>query len=204
MNKERDEHELIYMYRQGDEDALFLLIKKYKRILYAIARRHIRSVKTSCEIEDLYQIGLIAFYGAIDTYKENMGSKFATYTKVVVDRAMYNYLRHSYSNIARANRDALSMEQAIHDQEGIYLIDTIVSQEKAYDPVWNMDMDYVYAQINEVLIEMPFLSKKVFHFWCLGYSYQEIAHACALSEKKVDNILHQVKKKIREHIRYKI
>jgi len=201
--KERflNDNELLYLYRQGDEEALTLLIEKYRRIMAAYARSYAHCVKTSCEVNDIYQVSLIALYKAVESYKENMGCKFGSYFKVVMERAVYNYMRHVYSDICRANRDAISTDQMVNDHEGIYIIDTIASAPKHFgNPVWSFEIKEVMDDINEVVQCFSKHEQHIFRLWEKGFTYREISVLVNESEKKIDNILYKIKSLIREKI----
>lgn len=202
-NRYQSDDELLYLYRQGNEEALELLIKKYQKIMRAYARGFIGRVKTSCEINDIYQVAVIALYSAVNSYKENMNCRFGSYFKIVMERAVYNYIRHLYSDMNRANREAISMDQLVSDHEGIYIVDTIATQMKRGDPEWEVLVSTLMEDVYDVLAQCSKLEQRVYDLWSKGFSYREIAVLCGVREKKVDNVLHQLKKKLRNIVSFK-
>ncbi|MDF9825545.1 RNA polymerase sporulation-specific sigma factor [Breznakia sp. PF5-3] len=199
-NRQKNDNELLYLYRQGDEDALRQLINKYQRILMAYAHRYSNSVKTSCEINDIYQIALISLCSAVNSYKENMGCRFSSYFKIVMERAVFNYMRHVYSDICRANREAISIDQLINDYEGIKISDTIANVTHYGDPKWEAYIGSVMEEINMIIKKLSPLEQEIYRSWEEGFSYREIATMTGENEKKIDNILYKIKRLLRSFV----
>ena len=194
------DNELLYLYHQGDEEALTLLIEKYRRIMGAYARGYTGRVKTSCEISDIYQVALISLYNAVNSYKENMGCRFSSYFKIVMERSVYNYIRHLYSDICRANREAISIDQMVSDYEGIYVVDTIAASKEQGDPSWAIEVNDIMQNVNDIIETLSSKEQRIYRLWEKGFSYREIGILVEESEKKVDNILYKIKRLLRAEI----
>lgn len=195
-----NDNEILYLYHQGNEEALALLIAKYHRVMMACARKHVGTVKTSCEVHDIYQVAMIALHHAVDSYQDHSGSRFSAYYKVVMKRAVQNYIRHMFSDVNRANREAISLDQMVHDQDGIYVSDTVCISHTEGNPDWEVSMKLVMEEIGNVVSKGTALEQCVYHLWVEGYSYEEIALLSDIDKKRVDNILHRLKKKLRRAI----
>lgn len=195
-----NDNELLYLYHQGDEEALALLIEKYRRIMGAYARGYSGKVKTSCEVSDIYQLALISLYNAVNSYKENMGCRFSSYFKIVMERSIYNYIRHIYSDVCRANREAISIDQLVNDYEGIYVVDTIACEQRKSDPCWNVNIKDMMCNVNRIVEALSPEEQKIYRLWEKGFSYREIAVLVEETEKRVDNVLYKIKRLLREGI----
>lgn len=200
MERRISDNELIYLYRQGNEEAFELLAKRYQGLIYNYIRKYRYVVKTSCELNDLHQIANASLQTAIHGFRESIGSPFVAYYKVVMTRNVLNYIRHMDSDMNYANQAAISIDQAVCDHEGIFIVDTIAATDKQSDPKWVLMQREVRKQINILLVELPKLHQEIIYLWEQGYSYKEISALCATSEKKVDNILQFFKKKLKEKL----
>lgn len=56
-------------------------IKKYEGIVYSIAKRYSTS---DSDLQDLIQAGMLGLYKAIDTYKNNAGTKLSTWAYIFI------------------------------------------------------------------------------------------------------------------------
>lgn len=200
MVKHLSDNELIYLYRQGNEEAFEVLSKRYQGMIWNYVRKYKYVVKTSCELSDLHQIANASLQFAIHGFRESIGSPFVAYYKVVMTRNVLNYIRHMSSDMNCANQNALSIDQAVSDHEGIYIVDTIAATDRQSDPKWMFMQQEIRSQMDALMHQLPLQQQEVVALWEQGFSYKEISLLCNVAEKKVDNILHAFKKKIREKL----
>ncbi|OCN03460.1 hypothetical protein A4S06_05790 [Erysipelotrichaceae bacterium MTC7] len=172
------------------------MIQKYARIIRAYVRGYSYKVKTSSDLEDLYQECIIALYKAANTYKETMDCKFSSYYRVVMERTAYNYLRSAYSYKNRANQSLLSLDQFVCDQDGL-LISEVIPSSVQYEPTWAFEIKQQMLEIHKCVKAMGEKEQKIFTLWELGYSYKEIAKILVEAEKFVDNTIYKLKKDLR-------
>ncbi|TDW16727.1 RNA polymerase sigma-30 (SigH) subunit [Breznakia blatticola] len=192
----QNDNELLYLIRQGDEEALSLLIDAYKRIIRAYVHGYSCKVKTSCDLEDLYQECIIALYKAANTYKETMDCKFSSYYRVVMERTCYNYLRSAYNLKNRANQSLLSLDQYVCEQGGL-LIGDIIACDPCIEPTWAFEIKQQMVSIRRCVKNMGEKEQKIFTLWEQDYSYKEISRILSEAEKTIDNTMYRLKKDLR-------
>ena len=80
-----EEHECFVKMAQGDQAARAKLIEHNLRLVAHIVRKYYSSAK---EQEDLVSIGTVGLIKAIDSYKYDSGTKFATYAGKCLQNAI--------------------------------------------------------------------------------------------------------------------
>ncbi len=86
----KEEHECFVKMSQGDTDARNKLIEHNLRLVAHIVRKYYSSAK---EQDDLVSIGTIGLIKAIDSYKYDSGTKFATYAGKCLQNEILMYFR---------------------------------------------------------------------------------------------------------------
>ena len=85
-----EEHECFVKMAQGDQAARAKLIEHNLRLVAHIVRKYYSSAK---EQEDLVSIGTVGLIKAIDSYKYDSGTKFATYAGKCLQNEILMYFR---------------------------------------------------------------------------------------------------------------
>ena len=86
----KEEQECFFKMSQGDTDARNRLIEHNLRLVAHIVRKYYSSAK---EQDDLVSIGTIGLIKAIDSYKYDSGTKFATYAGKCLQNEILMYFR---------------------------------------------------------------------------------------------------------------
>ncbi|MFI3128914.1 MAG: sigma-70 family RNA polymerase sigma factor [Bacillota bacterium] len=139
------------------------------------------------DIEDLIQEGMIALYGSIFSYDESKSS-FQTYAYICVSSRLKNVVKHSLSKGQRVLSEACNLDDQ-HD------IASEVSVEEQY--ILKEEMSLFRRRIEDLLSPKEF---EVIDLFLKNLSYDEIAKACDIPKKSVDNALARAKKKIAESL----
>lgn len=194
MDKKKDvEYELACKARQGDEQALEELISKFtplfKRIYKEISAFYDRS-----HYDDAVQAGRIGLYKAIYFFREDKNMAFHNFVRLCALREIRNWQKSELSHYYIDEQPILSLDYMVRENDDTYLVDMISSD------VGNPET----ISLNRIKLEKIFeeydpdksLDGKVLKMRMEGYSYKEIADACNISSKDVDNILHKIRKKI--------
>ena len=108
----------------GDEGARRTLIEHNLRLVVFLARKFESS---GVGTEDLISIGTIGLMKAIATYKEDYGSRLATYAARCIDNELLMYFRAK----KKVSREVSLYEPIGMDKEGnqIHLLDIVESEE---------------------------------------------------------------------------
>lgn len=116
--------ECLQNLRNGDENAKKELILRNMRLVAHVAKKYQNSDE---DMDDLISIGTIGLIKAITTYKENYGSRLATYAARCIDNELLMHFRAK----KKISREVSLYEPIGTDKEGnqINLLDVVESEE---------------------------------------------------------------------------
>ena len=81
----KQEAEMLKKMEQGDKNARAVLIERNLRLVSHIVKKYYSKTNDN---EDLISIGTIGLIKAIDSYKQEKGTKLATYASRCIENAM--------------------------------------------------------------------------------------------------------------------
>ena len=197
MEKEEiQDEELVYQFRMHDEIALNLLIKKYHNDLVPMAINLLR--QQNCPLEDdAKQIALLGLMSALDSWRQDKEAGFHYYALVCAEREIRSLIRHEKAKGLYTNFRCISLDKPLREPEGIYLVDQVPSPYREFQPEWVSAQLAMKERIAFVYTSFDATQQQVFLLWQQHYSYLEIAQRLGVSDKKVDNVLQIVKKRLR-------
>ena len=110
--------------KKGDLEAKKELILRNMRLVAHVAKKYQNSEE---DMEDLISIGTIGLIKAIATYKEDYGSRLATYAARCIDNELLMYFRAK----KKTSREVSLYEPIGTDKEGnqIQLLDVVETEE---------------------------------------------------------------------------
>lgn len=131
--------------KKGDLEAKNELTLRNMRLVAHVAKKYQNADE---DMEDLISIGTIGLIKAISTYKEDYGSRLATYAARCIDNELLMYFRAK----KKMSREVSLYEPIGTDKEGnqIHLLDIMESEE--LDVVEQMEMD---RQIKKIVKLVP-------------------------------------------------
>ena len=139
--------------KSGDLEAKKELILRNMRLVAHVAKKYQNSEE---DMEDLISIGTIGLIKAISTYKEDYGSRLATYAARCIDNELLMHFRAK----KKTSKEVSLYEPIGTDREGnqIHLLDIVESDEP--DVVEKMEgkrrAEKVLALVPEVLDEREY------------------------------------------------
>ena len=138
------ETECLQKMKNGDLEAKNELILRNMRLVAHVAKKYQNQEE---DLEDLISIGTIGLLKAIATYKDNYGSRLATYAVRCIDNELLMYFRAK----KKSAKDVSLYEPIGTDKEGnqIELMDVVVSED--IDVVEQMEADRQITHLNEVI-----------------------------------------------------
>lgn len=105
LNRE-DEEKYLKLHSQGDKTAKDILVERNLRLVAHIVKKY---HNTGRDIEDLISIGTIGLIKGIDTFKNDKGTRLATYAARCIDNEILMSIR---------SNKKLQMEVSLHDPIG--------------------------------------------------------------------------------------
>ena len=202
MYKNLTDEQILLKYRQGDEQALDFLLKKYKSLASKIARSYFL---VGAESEDVTQEAMLGLYSACRTYKHD-GSSFKSFASLCITRAVQsavkkaNRLKNKMLNesLSLSNQGSSSLEGMQEEELNLYLPSDLLDPQDAL-----IDREYKSELNNAINKSLSTKEKLVLKYYLSGLSYIEIAGKIGSTTKSVDNAISRTKKKLEKILKWK-
>ncbi len=138
------ESECLKKMKNGDLEARKELIERNMRLVAHVAKKY---QNPEDEMEDLISIGTIGLIKAVETYKEDYGSRLATYAARCIDNELLMHFRAK----KKTSKEVSLYEPIGTDKEGnqIQLLDVVVSEDE--DVVELLEQDRKVRRLNEII-----------------------------------------------------
>ena len=138
------ESECLKKMKNGDLEARNELIERNMRLVAHVAKKY-QSQEDG--MEDLISIGTIGLIKAVETYKEDYGSRLATYAARCIDNELLMHFRAK----KKTSKEVSLYEPIGTDKEGnqIQLLDVVVSEDE--DVVELLEQDRKVRRLNEII-----------------------------------------------------
>ena len=138
------ESECLKKMKNGALEARNELIERNMRLVAHVAKKY---QSPEDEMEDLISIGTIGLIKAVETYKEDYGSRLATYAARCIDNELLMHFRAK----KKTSKEVSLYEPIGTDKEGnqIQLLDVVVSEDE--DVVELLEQDRKVRRLNEII-----------------------------------------------------
>ena len=138
------ESECLKKMKNGDLEARNELIERNMRLVAHVAKKY---QNPEDEMEDLISIGTIGLIKAVETYKEDYGSRLATYAARCIDNELLMHFRAK----KKTSKEVSLYEPIGTDKEGnqIQLLDVVVSEDE--EVVELLEQDRKVRRLNEII-----------------------------------------------------
>ena len=138
------ESECLKKMKNGDLEARNELIERNMRLVAHVAKKY---QSQEDEMEDLISIGTIGLIKAVETYKEDYGSRLATYAARCIDNELLMHFRAK----KKTSKEVSLYEPIGTDKEGnqIQLLDVVDSEDE--DVVELLEQDRKVRRLNEII-----------------------------------------------------
>ena len=136
------ESECLKKMKNGDLEARNELIERNMRLVANVAKKY---QNPEDEMEDLISIGTIGLIKAVETYKEDYGSRLATYAARCIDNELLMHFRAK----KKTSKEVSLYEPIGTDKEGNQILDVVVSEDE--DVVELLEQDRKVRRLNEII-----------------------------------------------------
>ena len=194
-----EERECLIKMKNGDQMAKDELILHNMRLVAHVAKRYGTSEE---EMDDLLSIGTVGLIKAVNTFKADFGSRFATYAIRCIDNEMLMHFRGK-----RKTRGEVSLFEPIGtDNEGnqIHLFDILetADEDVAVELEKKNQIEQLMSHMKTLLNEREYLiiTKR---YGLLGEeekTQREIAHEIGISRSYVSRIEKHALEKLKKFL----
>lgn len=191
------EIECLKRIKKGDLEAKKELTLRNMRLVAHVAKKYQNSEE---DMEDLISIGTIGLIKAISTYKEDYGSRLATYAARCIDNELLMHFRAK----KKTSREVSLYEPIGTDKEGnqINLLDVVESDEPDVVEILETERQTkkVLALVPQVLSEREFfiITKRYGLYDNKPMTQREIAASLDISRSYVSRIEKRALEKLRK------
>lgn len=190
MNEELINDEVIKLAQNGDQEALNLILKEYKKLIYLNIRNYFL---VGADQDDLLQEGTIGLLKAIKNYSEGKAS-FKTFATLCIRRQILTAVRSSTAQKNSALNEASGNNLETEDGHEDY-------PKELYSNV-RYNPEAIFLSKEKIMEFQDFVEhnfspfeRQVFNYMIKGFSYKEIAAELEKTPKVIDNSFQRIKRK---------
>lgn len=193
-----EDKKLIELIRKGDGEALDFLIHKYSGLVRAISSKYFLK---GGEKEDVRQEGLIGLFKAITQYDPDKEATFRTFSERCIKNEIFSAVRHSMRKKNMPLNAYISIQWSQTDKDETHKEIIELSKGKNDDPE-NIVIDRERKRALHEIIESDLNEREkiILELYLKEKTYKEMSIITGLSIKKIDNMLQQMRKKIKRAI----
>lgn len=195
--KTLNDNELIYLCYENNEDALSLMIDKYKNCILNILKEYLKEYDVrGMEIADLYQEGLIGLIHAIKTFDKDRDNTFYTYANTCIKNNIVSAMRQSFRLKNSILNHSYSLDNIIEDTNNNFY--EIIKDEKSDPSNLLMDEEEKNDIINRIESKLSNNEKYIFELRLKGLTNSEISLLIDKDRKYIENAMFRINKKYKE------
>lgn len=193
ISQELSDEKLQALSASGNTEAEDLLIRRYTRVVKALARPFFLA---GADSEDLIQEGMLGLISALRSYDPKSETSFKTYSQLCIRRKLISAVRKATCKNTVSLDDCLSLESPLFDETqpemayGLRIDSPRRPEELVID---KENTQNLFQNVFDIL--SPF-EQKVLRFYLSGVSYREIAEMTNKTEKAVDNAVQRIRRKV--------
>ena len=196
---EQSDDELAARFQSGDDDALVVLVDRYRRFARAKTRGYFL---IGADSDDVEQEALIGLYKAARDFRSDRQASFRAFAELCITRQVITAVKSatrrkhqplnqyvSTSSVRGGEEESeRTVEDLLEDHNGADPADEVVSRERM-------------AAMRQSMAEMlSGLEVDVLHLYVEGKSYQEIGDHLGRHAKSIDNALQRIRRKLDTHL----
>lgn len=187
--------QLVERFHLGDEEALHILMVRYRRLVWAKARGYFL---VGADSDDIEQEGMIGLFKAARDFQADRQVSFRSFADVCVTRQMITAIKTATRRKHQPLNRYLPIAGPQHDDDaGRENEEALVDPDCLADPVdaviASEQLDSIRVKLREMLSA---LEVEVLRLYVEGRSYEEISHQLGRHVKSIDNALQRIKRKL--------
>lgn len=187
---------LVVLWREGDSEALEILLKRYASFARSKAKTYFL---IGADREDIVQEGMIGLFKAIRDYEPAKTASFRSFADLCVTRQIITAIKGAVRYKHSPLNSYVSLDHPAEGggpDGGTRLID-VLAMARVTDPVEQAvaqdELAHIAAFLRNILSE---LETDVLELYLEGRPYEEIAQRLQRHAKAIDNALQRIKRKL--------
>lgn len=193
------DEDLVERYQQGENQAIEVLLARYRDFPRAKARSYFL---VGADRDDIVQEGMIGLYKAIRDYQRGKDASFRTFADVCITRqiltAVKTATRHKHGPLNTGI--SLATPMSVSDDPDRVLADVLEAPRSSDPAELVVSLEGVTSIRVEFIGSLSRFEAEVLSLYLGGNSYQEIGALLSRHVKAIDNALQRIKKKLELHI----
>ncbi len=198
LDDEQLDEDLVERVRGGDDQALELLIHKYRNFVRAKARSYFL---IGADKEDIIQEGMIGLYKSIRDFRDDKLTSFKAFAELCITRQIITAIKTATRQKHIPLNSYVSLDKPMYDEDSDRTLLDVVCAARVSDPeelvIHQEEFDDIEGKMSELLSD---LERQVLMLYLDGRSYQEIAVDLDRHVKSIDNALQRVKRKLEKYL----
>lgn len=195
--RELNDNELVYLCAENNEDAMNLIVNKYKNCILMILKEYLKEYNIiGVEVADLYQEGLIGLMHAIHSYNPTRDVLFYTYANACIRTSLISAIRQTFRQKNRILNYSYSLDKIFEDSgDNFYEI----LKDESYEPnKLLLSSEDENELINKLKSKLSKSELAIFELRLKGLSNGEISTLIDKDTKYIENSLFRIKRKYKE------
>ncbi len=195
---EHSDVELVEIARDGDADALQVLLTRYQRFARAKARGYFL---IGADADDIYQEGMIGLYKAIRDYRADRQASFRAFAELCITRQIITAIKTATRQKHQPLNSYVSFHAPRGDDEHERTVEDMLGGDEQLDPAHQVmaleEVTTLQGSFDDLLSP---LEHEVVRLYVEGKSYQDIAVQLGRHAKSIDNAIQRIKRKLEVHL----
>src|SRR3990170_2793439 len=196
---ELNDDDLVARFQGGDNDALDVLLQRYRRFTRAKARGYFL---IGADSDDIEQEGMIGLFKAVRDFRPDRQASFRAFAELCITRQIITAIKTATRQKHQPLNSYVSLSRGYggSDDEDRAFVDVLVT-DHAPDPadvvIDSEELSVIRSSMGRALSKFE---SQVMQLYVEGKSYQQIADMLGKHAKSIDNALQRIKRKLAAHI----
>lgn len=196
--KNKTDNELVICAKEGNEEALELLLDKYKELVNMKVGKYFI---IGAEKEDIIQEGMIGLYKAVKNFEADKQNSFKSFANLCIERQLITAIKTSNRQKHIPLNSSVSLNTTVYENDDDVSLVEVFNSNTVEDPLDTITKKEYYKIIgNKIDEHLSSFEKQVLSRFAAGDSYVKIAEKLDAPVKSVDNAIQRIRKKANKNI----
>ncbi len=193
--KDYNIYELIYLYHCGSAYVLDLIREEMKDQLFYWTDEKVDMNRGIYQMyyDDLYQEAILGLYEAVNSYRDDKDASFTTYSRMVVDRRLINFMLRNIKGKDKTKEFSID-EELMYDKS--YIIN-IPTRDSLSVPEYKLAFHECIESVEKTVQEFNVAERQVMNEWLQEKTYIQGSRHLNMRIKTYEGKLQKVKKALR-------